>query len=100
MLPPKNHFGAFHSPNPLRITSAGKLGTKTAVAISESSRINSVELHPQGETSRIWGKATDLSLGGCFVEMPIPLKQGTTIKMALRVVPLAAPDRDHPHPIT
>src|SRR6266566_5156386 len=45
--------------------------------------INSVELHPQGETSRIWGKATDLSLGGCFVEMPIPLKQGTTIKMAL-----------------
>ncbi len=45
--------------------------------------INSVELHPQGGTSRIWGKATDLSLGGCFVEMPIPLKQGTTVKMAL-----------------
>jgi PilZ domain len=45
--------------------------------------VNSVELHPEGETSRIWGKATDLSLGGCFVEMPIPLKQGTTIKMAL-----------------
>src|SRR5437667_5729813 len=38
MLPPKNRFGAFHSPNPLRMTSAGKLGTKTAVAIFESSR--------------------------------------------------------------
>jgi len=45
--------------------------------------INSVELYPQGETSRIWSKANDLSLGGCFVEMPIPLKHGTTVKMAL-----------------
>jgi hypothetical protein len=45
--------------------------------------VNSVELNPEGDSSRIWGKATDLSLGGCFVEMPIPLKQGTTVKMAL-----------------
>jgi PilZ domain-containing protein len=44
---------------------------------------NSVELHPEGDSSRIWGEATDLSLGGCFVEMPIPLKHGTILKLAL-----------------
>jgi PilZ domain-containing protein len=45
--------------------------------------VSSVELHPQSDSARIWGKATDLSLGGCFVEMPIPLKQGTSVKLAL-----------------
>ena len=44
---------------------------------------NSVELHPQGEVAPTWGKATDLSVGGCFVEMPIPLKQGTVLKLGL-----------------
>jgi hypothetical protein len=46
---------------------------------------NSLELHPDGEAAPIWGKAVDLSLGGCFVEMPIPLKMGTTLKVALWV---------------
>jgi len=32
----------------------------------------SVELHPAGQPV-IWGKASDLSPGGCFVEMSIPL---------------------------
>lgn len=45
--------------------------------------MNSVELHAQGQSSLIWGKALDLSLGGCFVEMPIPLKQGTPLKVGL-----------------
>lgn len=36
----------------------------------------SVELHPAGAPV-IWGKAADLSEGGCFVEMPIPLRPGT-----------------------
>jgi len=44
---------------------------------------NSVELHPQGENAPIWGKAADLSVGGCFVEMPIPLKKGTMLKVGL-----------------
>jgi len=44
---------------------------------------NSVELQPQGGTAPIWGKAADLSVGGCFVEMPIPLKQGTMLKLGL-----------------
>jgi hypothetical protein len=31
----------------------------------------------------IWGKVSDLSLGGCFVEMPIPLKQGASFEITL-----------------
>jgi hypothetical protein len=44
--------------------------------------MNSAELHAEGQTAP-WGKATDLSAVGCFVEMPIPLKQGTLLKVGL-----------------
>jgi hypothetical protein len=42
----------------------------------------SVELHPEG-AALIWGKAADLSIGGCFVEMSIPLKQDQKLKIGL-----------------
>ena len=42
----------------------------------------SVELKAEGEAN-MWGKASDIGLGGCFVEMPIPLKQGTNFEIAL-----------------
>jgi hypothetical protein len=42
----------------------------------------SLELHPEGE-ALIWGKATDLSIGGSFVEMGIPLKQDQKVKIGL-----------------
>lgn len=45
--------------------------------------MNSVELYPEGESAKIWGKAVDLSMGGCFVEMPMPLKEGTKLKIIL-----------------
>lgn len=45
--------------------------------------INSVELHPDGHSAPIWGKALDLSLGGCFIEMPMPLKSGISLKVGL-----------------
>ncbi|HVO79176.1 MAG TPA: PilZ domain-containing protein [Terriglobales bacterium] len=45
--------------------------------------VNSVELQPGGATAPIWGKAVDLSIGGCFVEMPIPLPVGTKLKLGL-----------------
>jgi len=45
--------------------------------------LNSIELYPEGESSKVWGKAADLSLGGCFVEMPMPLKEGTKLKVVL-----------------
>ena len=47
--------------------------------------VNSVELYPEGDSAKVWGKASDLSLGGCFVEMPMPLKEGTKLKIVLWV---------------
>ncbi|MEP6643771.1 MAG: PilZ domain-containing protein [Acidobacteriaceae bacterium] len=44
----------------------------------------SVELHMEG-TAVVWGKTADISLGGCFVEMAIPLKKGTVLKIGLWV---------------
>ncbi|HTR67662.1 MAG TPA: PilZ domain-containing protein [Terriglobales bacterium] len=45
--------------------------------------VNSVQLQPDGDAAPIWGKAVDLSVGGCFVEMPIPLRQGTKLKIGI-----------------
>jgi hypothetical protein len=42
----------------------------------------SVELRAGGQ-SVMWGKASDLSQGGCFVEMPIPLKAESKLEIAL-----------------
>ena len=42
----------------------------------------SAELHPFGQPV-IWGKATDLNVGGCFVEMPIALKVDTAFEIAI-----------------
>jgi len=43
---------------------------------------NSIEIHIVGGPS-FWGTVADLSLGGCYAEMPIPLEQGTKLKMAI-----------------
>ena len=43
----------------------------------------SVELHPASQESRIWGRISDISLGGCFVEMSSTLKEGTKVRLAL-----------------
>jgi hypothetical protein len=42
----------------------------------------SVELQTPGQAV-IWGKASDLSQGGCFIEMAIPLHNGTGFDIAL-----------------
>jgi hypothetical protein len=42
----------------------------------------SVELHAPGQ-SVIWGKASDIGQGGCFVEMAIPLSNDTRFDIAL-----------------
>lgn len=43
---------------------------------------NSVELHTQGGAS-FWATVADLSLGGCYVEMPIPLTTGTKVNVGI-----------------
>lgn len=42
----------------------------------------SAELHPSGKAV-IWGKASDLSQGGCFIEMGAPLPIDTRFDIAL-----------------
>jgi hypothetical protein len=44
---------------------------------------NSVQLQPEGQAAPIWGKISDLSSGGCFVEMPNPLPRGTKLRIGL-----------------
>ncbi len=43
----------------------------------------SVEVHVDGQSSPIRTRSTDLSLGGCFVEMNLPLPKGTAVKVGL-----------------
>ena len=45
---------------------------------------NSVELHT-AEGSSFWAKISDLSLGGCYVEMAVPLAVGAKVKVAIWV---------------
>jgi hypothetical protein len=52
----------------------------------------SVEIRPAGQAV-IWGKASDLSQGGCFVEMPIPLATGTEFDIALWLREIKLPFR-------
>jgi len=46
---------------------------------------SSVEVYPAGETAPIRTRTADLSLGGCFLEMPNPLPRGAQIRIALWV---------------
>lgn len=43
----------------------------------------SIELHPLGQAAPIMAGIADLSLGGCFVDMPMPLPIGTRLKVVL-----------------
>ncbi|HSS97585.1 MAG TPA: PilZ domain-containing protein, partial [Terriglobales bacterium] len=43
----------------------------------------SVQLQPSGQSAPIWGKAVDISSGGCFIEMPIPLQKGTKLSIGI-----------------
>ena len=47
--------------------------------------VNSVQVQSQGQSAPIWGKTVDLSEGGCFIEMPIPLDKGSRVKLTLWV---------------
>lgn len=43
---------------------------------------NPVEIHIKDGAS-FWGTVADLSLGGCYVEMPIPLQPGTKLTLGI-----------------
>jgi hypothetical protein len=44
---------------------------------------NSVQVQGEGSAAPIWGKTVDISEGGCFVEMPIPLDEGSRVRVTL-----------------
>ena len=46
---------------------------------------NSVEVYPDGQSTPIRARTADLSLGGCYVEMPTPLAKGTKLRIGLWV---------------
>jgi hypothetical protein len=46
---------------------------------------NSVEVHVENQDAPIRARTADMSLGGCFVEMPNPLPTGTAVRLALWV---------------
>jgi hypothetical protein len=54
-------------------------------ASSRAKCASSVEIYPTGEAAPIRTRTADLSLGGCFLEMPNPLPAGTQIRIALWV---------------
>lgn len=43
---------------------------------------NPVEIHVENGPS-FWGTVADLSLGGCYVEMPLPLQPGTKLRVGI-----------------
>jgi len=47
--------------------------------------LNSIEVLPASASAPIWSKTTEMGLGGCFIEMPMPLPVGTTLKISLWV---------------
>jgi hypothetical protein len=46
---------------------------------------SSAEVYPTGQNAPIRTRTADLSLGGCFLEMPNPLPKGSRIRIALWV---------------
>ncbi len=43
---------------------------------------NSIEIHIHGGAT-FWGTVADLGLGGCYIEMAIPLQVGTKLRVAI-----------------
>lgn len=56
-----------------------------SVEIRQNTRFrcqSSIEIHVEGGAS-FWATVADLSLGGCYVEMSIPLAEGTKVKVGI-----------------
>ncbi len=80
-LSPEKTFWDFPLPSPAVDTSAQH--TRERRAHPRLKCANSVEVYPAGQTIPIRSRTSDLSVGGCFLEMPNPLPAGAQIKLAL-----------------
>ena len=80
-LSPEKTFWDFPLPSPTVDTSMPD--TRERRAHPRLKCANSVEVYPLGQTIPIRSRTSDLSLGGCFLEMPNPLPAGAQIRLAL-----------------
>jgi len=70
-------------PLPAATVDAGSGGLHDRRVHPRLKSVNSVELYPSGQTAPIRARTADISLGGCFVEMPNPLEKGMSVRIAL-----------------
>ena len=82
-LSPEKSFWDFPLPSPAMDNSV--LNTRERRAHPRLKCANSVEVFPQGQTIPIRSRTSDLSVGGCFLEMPNPLPAGSQIRLGLWV---------------
>jgi hypothetical protein len=82
-LSPEKSFWDFPLPPPAFDTAVRD--TKDRRTSPRLKCASSVEVYPTGESAPIRTRTADLSLWGCFLEMPNPLPKGTQIRVALWV---------------
>jgi len=80
-LSPEKTFWDFPLPSPVVDTSMPT--TRERRTHPRLKCANSVEVYPQGQTIPIRSRTVDLSVGGCFLEMPNPLPARSQIRLAL-----------------
>lgn len=87
---PERNIFDFPLPTPILDNYAGRAASGLPGASAADRRVlprmrctASAELHPEGKTAPIMAGIGDLSLGGCFVDMPMPLPLGTQLQVVL-----------------
>ena len=81
-LAPEKSIFDFALPTPVLDNYAGPSAAERR-AVTRMRCVTSVELHPEGRSAPIMATISDLSVGGCFVDMPMPLHKGTPLKVVL-----------------
>ena len=82
-LAPEKPFWDFPLPPPSVDTSGGTVTERRRNARLKCA--SSAEVYPAGAESPIRTRTADLSVGGCFLEMPNPIPKGTMLRIALWV---------------
>jgi len=82
-LSPEKAFWDFPLPEPSVDSSAR--GVQDRRMHPRMKTVNSVEIFPVDQPTPTRARTADISLGGCFIEMPNPFPKGTNLKLALWV---------------
>ena len=79
---PERTIFDFPLPTPILDHYAGPSSNERRVA-PRVRCVASAELHPEGHAAPIMVGVADVSVGGCFIDMPMPLRKGTQVKIGL-----------------